>query len=116
MFLALWYSLRGYVKIKIAGFSAERFMNMASFRGVFFWDISYEGASVTMKAAGNQWDILEGCAEKTGCSLQVLYEGGLPIVWRRLKKKTGLDGGTVVFCDWSVYIIFLPLDSGGGRK
>ncbi len=97
MFLALWYSLRGYVKIKIAGFSAERFMNMASFRGVSFWDISYERTSVTMKAAGNQLDILQACAEKTGCSLQVLYEGGLPIFLRRLKKRQAWTVGLLCF-------------------
>ena len=97
MFLALWYSLRGYVKIKIVGFSAERFMNMASFRGVSFWDISYEGTAVTMKAAGDRLDILQSCAEKTGCSLQVLWEGGLPVFWRRLKKRQVWTAGLLCF-------------------
>ena len=97
MFLALWYSLRGYVKIKIAGFSAERFVNMAAFRGVSFWDVSCERASVTMKAAENQLDILQVCAEKTGCSLQVLYEGGLPVFLRRLKKRQVWSAGLLLF-------------------
>ena len=65
MLLALWYSLHGYVKIKISGFSAERFVNMAAFRGIYFWEVVREGASVTMKAAGGSMELLEACAEKT---------------------------------------------------
>ena len=97
MFLALWYSLRGYVRIRAKGFSAERFMNMAAFRGVYLWDIAYEGAAVTLKAAGGSLDILEACAQKTGCSMEVLGWGGLPAFLRRFRRRQVWSAGLLLF-------------------
>ena len=95
--LALWYSLRGYVKIRTRGFSAERFINMVTFRGVPLWDISCEGACMTMKAAGNSREILETCAEKTGCSLEFIGMGGLPVFLRRFRRKEVWTVGMFLF-------------------
>ena len=47
-------------------------MNMAAYRGVYLWEVAREGASMTMKAAGNSLELLQACAEKTGCALEVL--------------------------------------------
>ncbi|WP_458398173.1 sporulation protein YqfD [Anaerotignum sp.] len=97
MFLALWYSLRGYVRIRAKGFSAERFMNMAAFRGVYLWDISYEGAAVTMKADGGSMEILEACSQKTGCSMEILGWGGLPAFLRRFRRRQVWSAGVLCF-------------------
>ena len=97
MFLALWYSLRGYVRIRAKGFSAARFVNMAAFRGAYLWDITREGAGMTMKAAADNLELLEACARKTGCEIEVLEWGGLPIVLRRLHKRQVWTGGMLLF-------------------
>lgn len=97
LFLALWYSFRGYVRIRAKGFSAERFMNMAAFRGAYLWDISFEGVAVTMKAAAEDLPTLEVCAEKTGCSMEVLAWGGLPVFFRRLKGRQVWTVGVLCF-------------------
>lgn len=95
--LALWYSLRGYVKIKAKGFSAGRFMNMAAFRGVYLWDVTQEGAGMTMKAAMGSLPILEACAEKTGCTLEILERGGLPVFLGRFRKRQVWAAGVLLF-------------------
>ncbi|WP_458406818.1 sporulation protein YqfD [Anaerotignum sp.] len=97
LLLALWYSLRGYVRIRAKGFSAERFMNMAAFRGVYLWDIAYEGAGMTMKADAGGLDILEACAEKTGCSMEILGWGGLPAFLRRFRRRQVWSAGLLLF-------------------
>lgn len=97
MFLALWYSLCGYVRIRAKGFSAERFLNMAAFRGISLWDVNRQGASVTMKAAGGSLDILEACAEKTGCTIEVLGWGGLPVFLRRFRRRQVWTAGLLCF-------------------
>ena len=97
LFLALWYSLRGYVTIKAKGFSAERFMNMAAFRGVYLWDVTQDGASMTMKAAGGSLPILEACAEKTGCAIEILGWGGLPVFFRRFRGRQVWTAGLLLF-------------------
>ena len=95
--MALWYSLRGYVRIRAKGFSAERFMNMAAFRGIYLWDVTREGAAMTMKAAGSSLDILQACAEKTGCSMEVLGRGGLPVFFRRFRRRQVWTAGLLCF-------------------
>ena len=97
MFLALWYSLHGYVKIRAKGFSAERFMNMAAYRGVYLWDIAYEGAAISMKAAGGSLDTLTACAEKTGCSMEIIGWGGLPAFLRRFRRRQVWSAGLLCF-------------------
>lgn len=97
MFLTLWYYLRGYVMIKAKGFSAGRFMNMAAYRGVYLWDIAQDGAGMTMKAAGGSLPLLEACAEKTGCTLQILGWGGLPASLRRFRGRQALAAGMLLF-------------------
>ena len=97
MLLALWYSLHGYVKIKISGFSAERFVNMAAFRGVYFWEGVREGASVTMKAAGGSMELLDACAEKTGCTLEVISYGGVPAFLAQFRRKQVWSAGLLLF-------------------
>lgn len=87
MFLALWYYLRGYVTIKAKGFSAERFMNLAAYRGVYLWDVAQDGAGMTMKAASGSLPILEACAEKTGCTMEILGKGGLPVFLGRFRRR-----------------------------
>lgn len=96
MFLALWYYLCGYVKIRVKGFSAERFMNMAAYRGVYLWEVAREGAGMTMKAAGNSLELLQACAEKTGCALEVLSYGGLPVFLGRFGRRQVWTAG--LFC------------------
>ena len=95
--LALWYSLHGYVTITVKGFSAERFVNMAAFRGVPLREVAREGASVTMKAAGGSEDILFACAEKTGCTVEILSYGGLPVILNRFRKKQAWSFGLLLF-------------------
>lgn len=95
--MALWYYLCGYVKIRAKGFSAERFMNMAAYRGVYLWDVALEGAGMTMKAAGSSMDILEVCAEKTGCTIEILGWGGLPTFLRQLRKRQVWAAGLLFF-------------------
>ncbi|MDO4531544.1 MAG: sporulation protein YqfD [Bacillota bacterium] len=97
LFLVLWYSLRGYVKIRARGFSAERFMNMAAFRGVYLWDVTPEGAGMTMKADAKGLEILESCAQRTGCQMEILDRGGLPVLLRRLRGRQVWSMGLLLF-------------------
>ena len=97
LFLALWYSLRGYVRIRAKGFSAERFMNMAAFRGICLWDISYEGSSILMTAPMSGLSVLETCAEKTGCTMELLEKGGMPVFLCRLRRRQVWTAGVLCF-------------------
>ena len=83
--------------VKAKGFSAERFMNMAAYRGVYLWDIAQDGAGMTMNAPCGSLPLLQTCAEKTGCTLQVIRWGGLPASLRRFRGRQALAAGMLLF-------------------
>lgn len=83
--------------IKITGFSMERFMNMASYRQILFWDAKANGTSMVMKTSWNGLKALQYCAEKTGCQLEVVAYGGLPVKWRKYKGRQFLMVGLLFF-------------------
>lgn len=83
--------------IEVNGFSVERFINMAAFRGIYLWDISPSGSSVTMKASKDGRGILKECAKKTGCRFQVIGERGLPSFIKRYQKRKILAAGIFFF-------------------
>ena len=72
-------------------------MNMAAYRGVYLWEVAREGAGMTMKAAGNSLELLQACAEKTGCALEVLSYGGLPVFLGRFGRRQVWTAGLLCF-------------------
>lgn len=83
--------------IRVSGFSMERFLNMASYRNVYFWDVDSSGTGLKMKTSLAGLREAEYCAAKTGCTLEVLARGGLPARYRRFRKREALWAGAVCF-------------------
>lgn len=83
--------------IRVSGFSMERFMNMASYRNVVFWDVQTGGMGMEMKTSQDGLKEMEYCGEKTGCHVEVLGYGGLPAKFRRFRKRQALLYGGICF-------------------
>lgn len=71
--------------IRITGFSMERFMNLAAYRRILFWDAKGVSGGMEMKTSLAGLKELEECAQKTGCYLEILALGGLPEKMRHAK-------------------------------
>ena len=97
MFLALWYYLQGYVMITVSGFSVERFVNMATFRGIYLWNIQPKGSAVQMNVSIKGYSLLKECAEKTGCQYDIVCQYGLPAFFKKYKKRKILAFGMLFF-------------------
>lgn len=97
MFLALWYYLHGYVIIEVSGFSVERFVNMAAYRGIYIWDICPQGVVIRMKVSKQGCQLLDECAQKTGCRYTIIEERGLPSAIRKYQKRKILVLGVLFF-------------------
>lgn len=104
MFLALWYYLHGYVMITVSGFSVERFVNMATFRGIYLWNIQPKGSCVQMNVSTKGYFLLEECAEKTGCQYNIICRCGLPALLKKYKKRKILSLGVLFFVA-SLYLL-----------
>ncbi|MBD5461213.1 MAG: sporulation protein YqfD [Lachnospiraceae bacterium] len=106
--IALLKYLRGYVRIKVWGFSPERFMNLCSNKNILLWDIKKEGEVYYMCISLKGFWGLRPIARKTGTRVAVLERCGLPFfIPRLLARKIFVLGfaAAVFFWFWtSLYV------------
>ena len=97
MVQVLWNYLKGYVIIKISGFSVERFLNLMSDRNILAWDIARFKSYATMKIRVSSTEEAARCATKTGCTITVINKKGLPVALAKLKGRHILMAGLIAF-------------------
>lgn len=97
MLLSLWYYFSGYVIIKITGYGVARFMNMLAYKGIYIWDIKHVENSVVMKINKKSLPYIDECAMKTGCTMAVLSQGGLPAQIKNAKNQQVFIYGIFIF-------------------
>ena len=94
---------KGYLAIKVFGFSPERFMNLCSHHNIFLWDIENHGDYYTMKISLKGFYRLKGITRKTGTRVVITRRYGLPFLsvrmWRRRIFMLGLLG-SLIFWIW----------------
>jgi len=88
---------KGYVRVKITGFSLERFLNMAAFHGIYLWDVvrTAEGAELNVTIKG--FKMLKTYAKKTKCRTRIIQKNGLPFLMFRYRRRKLLLGGVLFF-------------------
>ena len=100
--------LRGYLRIRVWGFSPERFMNLCSNKGILIWNIVREGDVYYMNINLRGFWALRPIVRKTGTRVAVLERYGLPFFLPRLlKRKVFVMGLLMATAFWiwsSLYI------------
>ncbi len=97
MFWWLWNYLKGYVIIKVSGFSVERFINLSALKGYIIWDIKSFGRDRMMKASYKDIENIFETAKKCGCSVEVMEGYGLPFKAKKAGKKRVFSVGVIIF-------------------
>lgn len=72
--------LKGYVRIKVWGFSPERFINLCGNRDILLWNIVKDGDVYTMYLSLQSFYKLRPIARKTGTRVVILQRYGLPFL------------------------------------
>lgn len=79
--------LKGYVRIKLWGFSPERFMNLCSNKDILLWDIVKEDEMYFMNISLSGFYQLRSIVKKTGTRVAIIKRYGLPffmpVLWAR---------------------------------
>ncbi len=79
--------LKGYVCIKVTGFSPERFMNLCSNREILLWNIHKEQDAYYMCLSIEGFFKLRPIVKKTGTKVAIVKRYGLPFLltgmWKR---------------------------------
>lgn len=101
--------IRGYLRIRVSGFSPERFMNLCSNKGILLSNIVREGDVYYMNINLKGFWALRPIVRKTGTRVVVLERYGLPFFLPKLWKRKAFVGGLMVavaFWIWSSLFIW----------
>ena len=93
--------LRGYVRIRVWGFSPERFMNLCSNKNILLWDIRKYGEVYEMNISLKGFFSLRPIVRKTGTRVAVLKRCGLPFFVPKVRaRKFFVIGLFLAACFW----------------
>ena len=79
--------IKGYVTIKVWGYSTERFLNLCGNHDILVWDIENHGDYYTMKISVKGFFSLKTLLKKTGTRASVLQRSGLPFFVPKIKRR-----------------------------
>ena len=100
--------MRGYLRIRVWGFSPERFMNLCSNKGILLWNIEREGEAYTMCINLKSFRALRPIVRKTGTRVVILERYGLPFFLSRLQsRKLFVVGLFLAVAFWIVSALFV---------
>ena len=78
---------KGYLSIRVWGYSTERFMNLCSNHNILLWDIENHGEYYTMCISIRGFYQLKSITRKTGTRVAITGRYGLPFLSVRMKKR-----------------------------
>lgn len=103
-----WISrqLRGILRVKLTGYSPERFFNLCNARNIPVWDLLYQDDGYVFWMTLSGFLRIRPLVKKSQVRLKVLERSGLPFFLRRNRKRVGFAVGVWV-CGISLYILSL---------
>lgn len=96
MILKILLYIRGYLLIRITGYSAERFLNACSHRGIRLWNLRPVDNSYEMNITIQGFRQIRQVARKTGTRVIIVRRIGLPFFLHRYRKRKLFFAGIVV--------------------
>lgn len=87
MLVSLFRFFRGYLKIKIIGYSPERFINACSFHEIYIWNITPTLGSYELFILASDFHKLKPILRKTETKIQIIEKYGLPFFFFRYRKR-----------------------------
>ena len=95
--LLIWNFIRGYVTFEVHGFSVERFLNLAVYRGIYLWDVRSLEDCARIKVSVKGFKSLRTCAKKTASKMKIIERRGLPFFIFKYRRRKILLAGIVIF-------------------
>lgn len=79
--------LRGYLKIRIIGYSPERFLNLCSHQNIDLWNLSVNENAYEMNILVRDFRKLKPILRKTGTKVKVVERSGFPFFVQKYKTR-----------------------------
>lgn len=95
--------LRGYVKVRITGYSPERFLNLCKHKEIVMWGLEAKVNAYEMYMTVSGFRKLKPILKKTRTRITVLERCGVPFFFHKYRKRKVFFGGVFL----SLMIIFI---------
>lgn len=106
MLLSIIRFFRGYIKIRVSGYSPERFLNACSHKGIYLWGLSPVRGAYEMYTDAKSLKKMKAVLKKTGTKAEIVGRYGLPFFLHRYRKRKVFFAG-IFFCAVLIYILSL---------
>lgn len=103
MLLKIIRYIKGYIRIRITGYSTERFLNACSHKGVVLWGLTPVNRAYEMNIQAKGFRQLKPIIRKTGTKVVIVGRFGLPFFLHKYRKRKLFFAGAVLF----VALVFL---------
>ncbi len=97
MSLKLWNYSRGYVIIRVEGFSKERFLNLVANKNLYVWDIEQKHNFLYMKVSIKGYKELKPLWKKANVKVKIVKKIGVPFFTYKHRRRKIIYGGVVFF-------------------
>ncbi|MGO5051425.1 sporulation protein YqfD [Lachnospiraceae bacterium LCP25S3_G4] len=100
--------LRGYLIIRVIGYSPERFLNLCSHHQIYLWDLKPSNNSYQMCISVRDFKRLKPIKKKTGTKIIVCKKCGLRFILHHYRKRKVFMGG-MILCISIIYLLSLNI-------
>ncbi len=106
MLVRLIKYLRGYVKIKVEGYSPERFLNLCNAHKILLWGVENKGLAYEMYVSVKDYRKMRPIVRKTRTKIILLEKHGLPFFLHKFRKRKMFFAG-MFLCVAYIYVLSL---------
>lgn len=98
--------IRGYLRIRITGYSTERFLNLCSNKHIYLWGLEHKNHGYEMCISIKEFRKLKSILKKTGTKVSIVERFGLPFFLHRYRKRKLFFLGSLL-CVSMIYVLTL---------
>lgn len=87
MLLSLWHYLKGYVIVEVKGINGEKFLNLATFHGIFLWNIRRQDQCIYFCCSIPDFKAMKRDVYKAKVRVKIIAKKGLPFFLSKYRRR-----------------------------
>lgn len=96
--------IKGYVRIRIAGYGVTRFVNICSKRGICLWNIEKQNELYLVNILISDFRKIREIVKKTNVKASIVSKHGLPFFFARMSARKCFVFGAFICFFWLLYM------------